>query len=81
MPLCELGRAAVPVALSPMKLPRTMFAVVEPSKIAMPSPAFPEITLRAAAVLPPMTLPEAPLPMTTPLVPAREPVPAALVPR
>ncbi len=51
-----LGTAAVPAALVPIKLPCTVFPLVPGPMIWIPKKAFPEITLRAAAVVPPIRL-------------------------
>src|SRR2546421_416038 len=53
-PAPVFGIALVPVAFVPMKLPAT---VLPGPVIETASPEFPEITLRAAAVAPPMVLP------------------------
>src|SRR5437764_13382798 len=78
-PAPVFGIALVPVAFVPMKLPAT---VLPGPVIETAAPAFPEITLRAAAVVPPMVLP-APAIGITPkeVVPlGTAPLPAALVP-
>ena len=49
MPMPALARAAVPEAFRPMMLP---VMVVSPSRMSMPGPALPEITLPVMVVLP-----------------------------
>ena len=70
----------MPAALVPMKLPFTLFPAVPALEIASPKMAFPEMTLRAPDVVPPMTLPLAPVWMNTPTLFSSSAVPAALVP-
>ena len=71
--------AAVPVVFVPMKLPFTALFVAPVPVIAMLLLALPEITLRAAAVLPPIVLPDAPL-MVRPELFLSAAVPVAFVP-
>lgn len=56
----------VPLAATPMKLPWILLAVEPLVKIRTPSRALPEITLRAAMVVPPIVLFVAPVAITTP---------------
>src|SRR5207247_82361 len=57
MPSNEFGTALVPAAPRPMKFPcTTLLRALKPC-IRIPSPLFPEITLRAAALVPPIRLP------------------------
>ena len=76
MPSPVLGIAVVPAALIPIKFPCT---VAPPDTMSIPFPEFPEITLRAAADVPPIVTP-----ITFPLIPPppfpNAAVPAALVP-
>src|SRR5665213_3668164 len=69
-PFSPFARAAKPVKLVPIRLPRTLLPD-EPVEICIPSSPFPEMTLPAPATDPPMTLPVAAAPplravMTTP---------------
>ena len=52
MPSVPLPTAAVPPVLVPMKLPSIRLAVALPPSMRIPSTAFPEMTLAAAAVVP-----------------------------
>ncbi len=56
-PLPALATAAVPAALLPMWLPRTRLPVAPAPVSTTPLQALPEITLRAAAAVPPIVLP------------------------
>src|SRR5262245_3973124 len=77
-PPTPLARAAQPAALRPMKLPSTTLFLVPAPSIETPLPPLPELTLRAAAVVPPIVLPLATMLMDTPAPPlAREAEPAA----
>jgi hypothetical protein len=59
-PLAVLPSAAVPAAFVPMKLPRTRL-LEEANSARMPSPPLPLMTLRSAAVVPPIWLEFEPL--------------------
>src|SRR5207247_3557832 len=74
-----LAIALFPVASVPMKSPWTRLFVAPVFMILIPASVFPEMMLRAAAVVPPMLLFAAPS-MTTPDRFAIAPVPAGLVP-
>src|SRR6185295_8020262 len=81
-PSSAFGTPAAPLAFVPMKLP---VIVVEnelplPPFSATPMPALPEMTLRSAAVVPPMVVNEAPSDTVTPLRPLPVPFATACVP-
>ena len=81
MPLLPLAIAADPAAFVPMKLPATVLAVVPAPAMLTPDWLLPEMTLRAAAVVPPTVLLVVPALRTTPLLPLKSPAdPAALTP-
>jgi hypothetical protein len=82
IPKAPLATAAVPAASVPIKFPATISR--NPSVIKMPT-SFPEMTLPAPAVAPPITLPriepELPAPeIETPYSFPMEPVPLEFVP-
>ena len=78
-PLPELGSGWVPVWSVPIKLPWTS-VLMAPPPTSIPSPEFPEITLRARLPVPPMVVPVPPA-MSMPAVRlARAPVPSMSVP-
>ena len=53
----SLPRSSVPLAVVPIRLPTTLVPCVESRVI--PSEPFPEMTLREAAVSPPIVVPDA----------------------
>src|SRR5262249_50068365 len=72
---------AVPAASVPMRLPATVLFAAPAPWMTTPLAPLPEMTLPAAAVVPPMVFAVAPLRMLTPVPPlGRAAVPAALVP-
>ena len=79
MPTPTLPMAAVPARLVPMRLPWIWLPVEPAPPMLMPSLALPEIRLRAAAVVPPITL-LAELSSTMPQALPAAAVPVALVP-
>jgi hypothetical protein len=83
MPSVPFPRAAVPVALVPIRLPWTRLALV--SSIPTPASVFPERVLPAPGAVPPTVLPLAPPRMITPcplnrrVPPAAEPISLAMI--
>src|SRR5215471_13943718 len=73
-----LPRAVVPLTSVPMKLPSTTFALA--ALMLTPEEVFPEITFRAAAVVPPTVLLLALLARETPVPLAIAALPAGFVP-
>ena len=80
-PWLVLPRSTVPVTSRPMMLPRITFPLVPAPKICTPSTVLAEMTLRSAAVAPPMTLLVDEPVMYTPTWLPSAAVPAVLVPR
>ena len=75
----QLPMAAVPAAFVPIRLPWTRLPSLETS---MPSPLLPEITLPAAAPVPPIVLFDALVSITTPVpLPGPAAVPLTSVPK
>src|SRR5437762_79893 len=54
MPELALGTPAAPLTFVPMKLPRMMLPLVAVPLVWIPSAPLPEMTFRAAAVVPPV---------------------------
>ena len=80
-PKAALGRAAVPVAFVPIRLPCTRLPLVAGSVMKMPKEPFPEITLPAPTATPPTVLLRAWLVMRMPLCWfGNAPVPSMFVP-